>query len=242
MVNQFSNLQLTYFTYFEISASDPNFRPDPLIKYLSRPNEEQAAKNTFLRLRLERLMNLTDYAIAQQSLLAGNLLIEPAYSILFTSSGTSEDKRMAVDVLSKNKLFALNFASYLLYKNLGLSESSAKYTDFVKQYEKVKAAPETVGTLDQFASVNDIRFKYNSTDKKFYLSFKQGGQDVDLLMPEITTVRENQMKNTEALFALLQTRRMLANKLIDLSFTQNLPGAQGASEKTLDFFKYSFIQ
>ena len=250
MINQFSGLLLTYISYFEISSDSPNFKPDSLDVYLLRTVRQRGFKNSLVQTRLQKLLNLTDIAIAQQSLVAGNLLLEPAYTIMFTGEQKSEDIKLATSILRNNKLFARNFASLLLYKNLGILEtkkvngetvSASRYPEFLKEYERVKQAPEEVATLNKFLYLNDVKFKHSAADGKIYLTFTRLGDEIKILVPEPTVVLTNQMHNTEALFSLLETRQMLMSKLIDLSFTKNtatLPVSIGATE---DHFKYSFV-
>ena len=267
-INEYSELFLTYIIYFEISGD--RMKPDSLDRYLAKSREVLADKNRFVKQRLERLLNLTDFAIAQQSILAGNLLIEPIYSILFTASASEEDKRAAVDALASNKLLAMNFASYLLYKNLGVRESLDLYRAFASQYEGIgksytriatpppgvpqppvdsdgsrvgrvvepaKDPAEETPILNRFARINDFTFTYGPDDRKIYMRISRGGKTVDLPIPLISTIPQNQMNNTPALLSLLRTRKMLTNKLLDLSVMGNLAN----DKKSLDILKYSFI-
>jgi hypothetical protein len=250
LIDQFTGLLLTYLPYYEISWDNADFKPDSLDAYLSRNVIQRGVKNTLVRARLQKLLDLTDIAIAQQSLVAGNLMLEPTHTILFTGNQKREDIILTSSILRKNKLFARNFASLLLHKNLGISEtkkvngevvSASRYPEFLKEYERVRQAPGEVASLNKFIYLNDVKFKYNAADGKIYLTFTRIGDEIDILVPEPAAVLGNQMHNTEALFSLLETRQKLVNKLLDISFTRNaaaLPANTGATE---DHFKYSFV-
>ncbi len=251
MVNQFADLMLTYSPYFEISGGVDNaYRPLELDLYLTRPGNEKRLNAAFQIKRFQKLLRVTNYAILQQSLVAGNLLIEPTYSVLFTANQKDEQIRMALEALQNNSIFAANFAAYLLHKNLRISEkpigigpSPSRYKELDDLYNKLAQNPgdaASIEALNKLVYLNDFKFKMNPADKSLYITISRTGRSVDLRVPAPNTIADNQMIQTSAVIGLLETRRKLINRLEEICFTRSLPLALSGTSLTLDDFKYFY--
>ena len=231
MINQFADLFLTFSQYFEIA--DPagrNYFPLELDTYLAQSKEQRGLLNSLLRQRIENLLTLTDYAIMQQSLLAGNTLMDPIYAVLFTANQSQAERLKVFDILSKNKLLATNFAANLIRKNLtssGLDRYAALNVDFSSNLAEINK----LIVLKNFTFVIE-------TDGKIMLDLATGQHKLQIPLPNATAVLTNEMKNTGALYALMETRKRLHHELIDLTFTANLD-REGITQNE---FKYMFME
>lgn len=231
MINQFADLFLTFSHYFEIAdPSKKQFYPLDIEKYLDQSREQRGLLNLLLRQRIENLLTVTDYAIMQQSLLAGNTLMDPIYAILFAANQNQAERLKVYDILSKNKLLASNFAANLIRKNISPA-GLVRYAELQKDFK------------NNLAEINSLiilqNFKFVIKDGKVVLDLDLGERGLTIRLPEITSVITNEMKNTGALYALMDTRKRLYNELIDLNFTSNLNEDEGITQNE---FKYMFME
>lgn len=229
MIPEFTDMMLRFSPYFEAAGSNSNFAPMPVSQYLTS-NNANGVNQDLLEFRLLKLLDLTQFAISQQSLLAGNLMLDPMYSTLFGYSTDNTAINLSVKVLGNNKLLAANFASLLINKNIVIQDSAR----LMRLFDQNKANKQNIDTLNSLIRYDDFRFEYNEQDKKFYLTFKRQNQDIKILCPNNLTILENKMINTDAIFLLIKARDNINSRLIDLTFSSNV----GTSEVTAERFKY----
>lgn len=231
MVNEFTNMILTFGNYFQTAGNNVDFKPVVIKEYLQN-NSVNGINQDLLETRLLKLLNITQYSISQQSLMAGNLMLDPIYSTLFNSSTNQNAIDLCVKVLNNNKLLAANFGIYIINKNIDFSDT-LKVKSLL---ENVTADIKKLDTLNSLITINDVKFIIEETDKKLYLSFSRNGQSVKILCPDFETILSNKMINTDAIYSLLESRQKINSKLIDLTFSKNLETVNAMSEK----FKYLY--
>ncbi|NVM66876.1 gas vesicle protein [Mucilaginibacter sp. SG538B] len=231
MINEFTDLFLVFGNYFLIKGSNDNFKPLTINNYL-RSDQINGVNQDLLETRLTKLLNIVQYSISQQSLMSGNLMLDPIYSTLFNFSSDENAKDLAIKTLNNNKLLATNFAIYLLNKNLDFTDT----LKVKKLFSEAATDSQSLDNLNSLVSLNDIKFSVDDSSKKLQLSFERKGQTINILCPDFTSVLENKMINSDAIYSLLDSRQKINSKLIDLTFTNNL---QSTSE-TAERFKYYY--
>jgi hypothetical protein len=231
MIDEFTNMIVTFGNYFQVAGNNVDFKPVDIKEYLQN-NAVNGINQDLLEKRLIKLLNITQYSISQQSLLAGNLLLDPIYSTLFSSSTNQTAIDLCIRVLNNNKLLATNFGVYIINKNID-------FTDTLKIKSLFKNSlvdNKRLDTLNSQIRINDIKFFIGETDKKLYLSFSRSEQQINILCPDFETLLSNKMINSDAVYSLLESRQKINSKLIDLTFTNNLETDNLMSEK----FKYLY--
>lgn len=232
LVTEFDSLFLTYSGFFEIASKD--YSPMTLSNYLLS-SEANSYNHDILEKRLVKLLYLTQYSIAQQSLLAGNEMLDGIYSTLFSYNTNKNEQDLSIKVLRANKLLAKNFTTYLINKNITTSD-----TLLLKSlYENAATSQSKLDSLNALISINDFSFFAKTNDNNLYISFTRNGEKIELLCPSFSSLISNQMTNTEALFDLLQMRQAINERLIDLSFTKNI-STSATDSTTLNEFKYYY--
>lgn len=231
MVNEFTNMILTFGNYFQTAGNNTDFEPVDIKKYLQN-NSVNGINQDLFEKRLLKLLNITQYSISQQSLMAGNLMLDPIYSTLFSSSTNQNAIELCVKVLNNNKLLAANFGTYIINKNLNFTDTLRIKTLF----ESVSSDSIKLDTLNSLISVNDVKFIIGNIDKKIYLSLSRNGQQIKILCPDFETILNNKMINSDAVYSLLESRQEINSRLIDLTFSRNFDTQNSMSEK----FKYLY--
>lgn len=232
LVSEFDSTFLTYAGFFEIASKD--YSPMTLSTYLLA-SEENSYNHDILEKRLIKLLNLTQYSIAQQSLLAGNEMLDGIYSTLFSYNTIKSEQDLSIKVLRANKLLSKNFTTYLINKNIKTSD-----TLLLKSlYENAVTSQSKLDSLNALISLNDFSFFIKNNDNNLYISFSRNGEKIELLCPSFSALISNQMTNTEALFDLLQMRQAIYERLIDLSFIKNI-SASSTDSSTINKFKYYY--
>jgi hypothetical protein len=76
MVNEFTDLILSFGNYFLIKGSNENFKPLSLNSYL-KSNPINGVNQDLLETRLTKLLNIVQYSISQQSLMSWKFNARP---------------------------------------------------------------------------------------------------------------------------------------------------------------------
>jgi len=231
MVNEFTNLLLKFGDYFLIKGGNENFKPSALKKYL-KTNDINKINRDLLEERLIKLLDIVQFSIAQQSLISGNQMIQPIYATLFNSSNDEEAKDLAIKAIINNKLLAINFATHLINKNLDISDT----LKIKRLFENAPASKASLDSLNSLIYLNDIKFQVATNSNKLQVTFSKKGQSINILCPNFSTILENKMLNSEAIYSLLDSRQRINSKLIDLTFTKSMNSANSISHK----FKYYY--
>jgi hypothetical protein len=231
MVNEFTNMILTFGNYFQTAGNNTDFKSVDIKEYLQN-NSVNGINQDLLEKRLLKLLNITQYSISQQSLMAGNLMLDPVYTTLFNASTNQNTIDLCIKVLNNNKLLATNFGIYIINRNLDFKDTLKMKSLFENSIDDSKR----VDTLNSLMSVNDVRLNVDETDKKLYLTFITSGQTIRILCPDFETILNNKMINSDAVYSLLESRQKINSKLIDLTFTKNLEADNSMTEK----FKYLY--
>ncbi|MEX8546646.1 MAG: hypothetical protein V5804_03510 [Mucilaginibacter sp.] len=231
MINEFTNMITTFGNYFQTAGNNTDFKPVNIKDYL-QSTSVNGINQDLLETRLLKILNITQYSISQQSLMAGNLMLDPIYSTLFSSSTNQNAIDLCMKVLNNNKLLATNFDTYLINKNINFTDTLKIKSLFKNSISDSKS----LDTLNSLIIVNDIKFAKNETDKNLHLSFSRNGQEIKILCPDFETILSNKMINSDAIYSLLESRQKINSKLIDLTFPKNLETVNAMSEK----FKYLY--
>ncbi len=242
---QFSEFFITYSPYFEIAQSDPFFKPEILDNFLQKTADQHLIAKNAQNNRLKKLIQLTEQSIAQQSLISGNAVLETAY-LTFKDTNDREKTLLLNKVLRNNKLFSYNFATYLLHKNLRVSENENRLKEFKAVVDKIKTnrkvTDEQISVLNKFMLLNipeaNFIFKFKEEDKKLYLSYTKENETVDMIIPETDVILENRMINSEAIPRLIKLRELLNEKLLDQNFTENI---SNENQTIFNREKYKYI-
>ena len=217
MINEFSSILLEFAAYFEIAGNHSTYDPPSLKEYLSR-YKENGVNVGLLEFRLKKLLDIIQFSFIQQSIISGNLLLEPIYSTLFNFSTNQNEIKLSFEALNNNKLLATNFATYLFHKNIDLHDTSR----IKRLYENSKVDSRSLDTLNSLIRLNDITFYVDSVNKYICIKFNRNGKDLNLLCPDFNTLINNNMLYSEGIFTLLDSRQKINSRLIDLKFTSNL--------------------
>ncbi|PSR52647.1 hypothetical protein AHMF7605_03450 [Adhaeribacter arboris] len=106
----------TQFSQLFVLSTGVDFMPMTLTSYLNQSNNDIDRRRRDVTARLQRLLVYVNEALLQQSMMAGTLMMANTYNAL---TGTDNEKlRLAIMVLKNNKIFAKNFANYLIYNDL----------------------------------------------------------------------------------------------------------------------------
>jgi hypothetical protein len=187
--------------------------------------------NDLVQKRFLRLLYITRSAIAQQSLLAGHLLLDPIYNSLFGYSTDTKVHSLAIKVLNSNKLLATNFSTYLINNNIDMS-NRLKLETLMKN---ALSDEKSLNDLNNLIMVNDILFLVDKSTNKLYLMFERNAQKIQLPIADYSSLFDNKMINTDALYSLSQTQQNIKSKLIDLKLPKNFEA------KSKDIFKYHYM-
>lgn len=231
MINEFSDITLKLGNYLLIRGNNNNFEPLSLNEYLSSDDINGINEDLF-EIRLITLLNIVQYSISQQSLMSGNLMLDPIYSTLFNCSPDENAKDLSIKTLINNKLLATNFAIYIINKNLDFSDT----LKIQRLFKNASTDNKSLDSLNSLITLNDIKFKVDIDTKRLQLTFDRKGQSINIICPDFTSILENKMINSDAIYSLLDSREKINSKLIDLTFTKNLQTMNSMTEK----FKYYY--
>lgn len=232
LINEVADNLLIFSPYYETQGNGASFQPQSFINFISN-NSINANNQSLQEKRLIKLLNMVKYAIAQQSMLSGNLMLDPIYSTLFSYSSNEEAKDLAIKVLVNNRLLSTNFATYLVNKNINLSDT----TKIKKLFESAGSNADSLRSLNSLISINDLSFSVDSENQKLLLSFVRKGTRIDLRCPDFSTILSNRMINSDAIYSLIESRNKINSKLIDLTFSKSLSSIESTKER----FKYYYI-
>ncbi|MEN2398372.1 hypothetical protein GKZ90_0001170 [Flavobacterium sp. MC2016-06] len=230
LINEFTNNLITFSPFFIVQSNSSDFKPQSINEYLIN-NKLNKNNQTLQENRLLKILELIQYSVAQQSMLSGNLMLDPIYATLFNYSTDVEAKNLAIKVLNNNKLLATNFSIYLINKNVDLTDKLKVQS----LYNTASVDTKSLENLNSLITLNDIKFEIDANNQKLKLTFNREGQKITILCPEFLTILENKMINSEALYTLMDSRQKINSKLIDLTFTKNL-----SPPSTIEKFKYYY--
>lgn len=230
-VNLFNKLSL----FFEITWDDDKFRPEPLSKYLSWDSRRYKIKNEFQRLRVNKLLDVTNKAIFQQCLLSGHTIINN----IVQSVKTESDITLVNDILTNNKLLAQNFAEKILFEGMGLvkgneeNKNNALYKMYVDLQNKIDSGstPNQINVIISHLNTYitpeiPCLFNYDSTNSRLSLKvFYSNSKDIKevlLDIPPAEILLEGNMIYPLAVYDLLESRKILQDKLASLIFNEKL--------------------
>jgi|GEM_PF-2439106 len=232
LINEFTNNLITFSPFYVVQGNSSDFKPQSIKEYLIN-NSSNRNNQTLHENRLLKTLNLIQHSIVQQSLMSGNLMLDPIRSTLFAFSTDEAAKDLSIKVLNNNKLLATNFAIYLINQSLDFSDTLKAKRLFINASTHSKS----LDSLNSLVTLYDIKFKVDSNSKKLQLIFNRKGQEINIICPDFTTILESKMINSDAIYSLLDSRQKINSKLIDLTFTRNFQVADSMNEK----FKYYYV-
>lgn len=173
------------------------------------PNRNQERIN-----ETQNLLYYTNRAIAQQTLLAGHLLLPPIYYALMEASVNPETQQKIAKLFDNNYLLSTNFANYLLVDLLQINNSQTKTTNlsnYITAYTQ-----KDLQVIKYLNNHQDIQFVLKNNN--LCLTFK----NVTIACPTPEQVTSQEMIYPNTLYELFLTKQKLEEKLIALQLTTNL--------------------
>lgn len=242
LLSEYTELLLRYYPYF-YTTKGAQYDPLTFKDFINQFKSTLDLKNKEQIRRLKSILAIVNKAIIQQSLLAGNLMINKTYSTLFRQSNTSNNIDNCILVLNNNRIFAKNFASYLIYNQLGYFGDTgkvalARFSNYASLFDSAKTDDSKLKALNNwlFSNTTDMTFVLDPTYNNIFLELHVSGkQPFTIPVPEPSFVVSNEMSQSDGLYALLKTKQKLINQLIDLTFTSNI----GSNDEiSADDYKY----
>lgn len=172
------------------------------------PNRNQERIN-----ETQNLLYYTNRAIAQQTLLAGHLLLPPIYYALMEESVSKEIQQKIAKLFDNNYLLATNFANYLLADLLQINNSQTKTTN-LSNYTTAYTQKDL--QVIKYLNSQDIQFVLKNNN--LCLTFK----NVTIACPTPEQVTSQEMIYPNTLYELFLTKQKLEEKLIALQLTTNI--------------------
>lgn len=229
MVLQFVEFLIKFRGYFEVNGQNADFRPVSLSEYLNTNPKLLAQKRYFISKQLENTLELIDYTIMQQSLLSGNLLIDPINAALYTPNENEEKLKLTERVLTNNTLISTNYISQLVRQSIPPNDLN----HFLDLYQN---------GIDKIDSLNDSidGYKYLFINQDGELKVKLKGANAELTFdaPNINSVATGKMRNSPSLIYLIRARKKVIDELVDVRFTESL---YEVSKENYEVFKYLFL-
>lgn len=161
----------------------------------------------------QNLLYYTNRAIAQQTLLAGHLLLSPIYYALMEASVNPETQQKITKLFDNNYLLSTNFANYLLADLLQINSSQTKETNLTN-YTTAYTQKDLKAV--EYLNRQDIQFVLKNNN--LCLHFK----NVTIACPTPEQVTSQEMIYPNTLYELFLTKQKLEEKLIALQLTTNI--------------------
>jgi len=235
MLGTLADLWVTYSPFIELAGNE--FAPKSMADYLNTSDQELLIRKNGLTDRLRALLTIIDRSIAQQSLMAGNLMMEDTYQILIGFNPNLTNVDLAIKVLQNNSMFAKNFASRLIYSAINgkPNPDSSRYTLFSTLYYEAKSDPSKIQVLNQEFGNSNMQFAYVSQFNNIFLQLNVRGHNFQIPCPEPAFVVNHELAQMDAMYELLNAKEKVISKLVDLSFNRNYISAHGISINDLKF-------
>jgi len=199
---EFVNYYLAYSIFFIIYRDQNTYAPYATFDdYLALEESEKKDRRASVLNRINKLIKVTNQAIAQRSLMSGHTLLDKIENIFVNqNTSLSDDAKKA---LTSNYLLSSNYIKYLLYPKLHL----------LTEYDTAYHAKDATALKSLIGMNVSERQK---ADNNFELIADYHG--VKLILPTAEEIEKNEMTYPRELYQLFNARDRLIQKKIDLEF------------------------
>ena len=238
-IKEVSDLLITYSNYYLFQdVTKPGYNPLKFLEFLNLPPAAMSSRYNNIKSNLVSLLNLANKSILQQSLMAGNNVLNVAYNYLLGTYDTSRPNSSniienTIVALENNNLFAKNFASMLIYGSIGdVTKNKLRAKRFSDLYFSVDISRKD--TLNTEFKVANVTFDLDNSNS-LILKVQGRGRAFSIPVPSPTFVINDEMAQSDGLYTLLATKQKIMDKLIDLTYFQNFTPVSGLLK---DDYKY----
>ena len=200
--------------------------------------------NTLGEKWLEEAKNIVEVAIAQQALLAGDMLLPVIYENLHRTSSTREKKQIdSIRILlRKNPLLARNFMLYLVHRQLNeklsIEERRLGLDTELKEEYRLAIAENDAHTLrwilDESAHYSKlVRHAFEQDGSRVEKWALKWGDDVYLPLPEADDLMAGGLLQTQEMSKLIELRSYIIEEIVGRRFVSNEDGLLNDSEYQL---------
>ncbi|MCW3109927.1 MAG: hypothetical protein JWQ09_4433 [Segetibacter sp.] len=238
-INQITNLLITYSSYYLLQDAElAGFNPLTPLAFLKLAGNSDRY-NTLVS-NLTELLDRTNKSISQQSLMAGNNVLEATYNYLLGVYDVNEPNSAfiidnAVSALQNNVLFAKNFTSKLINESINdpTPNNDARAKRFTDLYYTQSA--ERKDSLNEEFKIPGAKYELDNTNTLILRITPRGGREVTVPIPSPTFIINDEMAQSDGLYSLLSVKQKIVDKLIDITFFQNFEPVEGLGK---DDYKY----
>lgn len=222
----------------------------PLDRYISKDG-----KTTDFDLSIEYTKNLieaTDKALRQQSVLSGNLLLHRMYSILFYSTdskSSDESKKKIIECLNTNPVLAYNFVRYVISRDSGPTQHLMRvYNDIIalqdknivnENLKKIMSGSSQIYNEGQPLRATGVLTQLEHNSKKIVLKITYKADFAAMAIPNPIELSDDEMMYTDGLNMLLEVKRKLLSHLIELEMVRGM--SKPDSPVSNDELKYMML-
>ncbi|WP_138485401.1 hypothetical protein [Dyadobacter bucti] len=240
LLTEFTDWIIDLSPYFLISTS-ADYKPLKLKEYFKVDDNVLLTKNSDLQTRLYLLLNYVNYGILQQSMLAGNEMMEDTYQVLFgyyPNDPGLQVAKLATEVLKNNKLMAKNFSSRLIYSNVNseVRDSPLRYKEYASLFYDSITDDNKLAELN--IKYSDANFDFVRADGygNLMLHLNGRGNGINLPIADPAYVLSNEMAQSDGLYALMRAKGKIISKLTDLAFPSQLPSQDIIAPNDMKYF------
>jgi len=194
--------------------------------------------------RLNNLLEVINYSIIQQNILAGATMLPFIDNALY---GNDEKTiKLVTDALHSNELLQKNLATYFINARVTPFVDNLDLSTFASLYNEVKVDRKKLADFNNLLSkYGEGRLAFGFDDEQqpdnpllflFYTN-PQTAEKVPLLVPDLNIILEQQMLYSDVLFALLDAKQKVITALLDLNFFKNI----AVTDSDADVYKQVFF-
>lgn len=229
--------------FFIISKKDTRFVPIDKVEDLLSTDVQQGVLTKLDRseTRFGNLLELINKGIVQQSILSGNLIVTSIAQILY-GDNTNPNYQIVIDTLKANELLQKNLAVYFIHLKI------ADIQAFYNLYPSVSDNPEKLNALNKLLEergAKRLEFDFNRDNPGnpilcLYLkkpTDPPSERIVQLLVPDINLISEQQMIYSDALLSLLAAKQKIITALIDIEFFRGTSDSQASLYKEIFYLQ-----
>lgn len=232
LINQYITLQ-PFFLLIKRGMS--NYQPMDNLEEAIANYETILLKVSSVKDRLDNLLHFVNYGIAQQSMLAGHVLLPSINMALF---GDGSLYNASIETLQKNELLRKNFCTYLINAKIELEDRN-KAIDLINKARLTRGNLDSLNALIKYGA-SKLKFSFAASDPadaNLYLNYcRQAGEPVVAMpVPDISVLGNQEMIYSDHLYALLISKQKVMDALMDIAFFDELSPAQTATYKNVFF-------
>lgn len=240
LVEQYNALHTFY-----IIGTDDKYTPCSSLTDMLNPDFQTAVSDKLdaSKTRLQNLLEIINYSIIQQSIMAGSAILNTISNTLF---GNGDNIYAAVaDAINANELLAKNVAVYLIHSRI------ANIASFSNLYYSVKSDPTQLTALNNLfdhSTLGRLAFGINTlnpSNPTLSLNYKNPAfpNSLSLPVPDLNIIENQQMVQSGAMMELLDAKEKVISAFIDIDFFQNLVPDQADQQalQKADIYKEVFF-